>query len=345
MENPVRPARLEDIAQRVGISRSEVSRVLNGKVREGRSIGKAKRDEILRVARELNYQPHQAARNLAQGRTDTIALPVEIERDRPLAPHYQEIIPALTLALHERGLRLLLMQMEGDPLEALERLVSSRVCDGIVLTDMRVDDARPAALIERNVPFVIRGSAPTPGFPAVGMDNIAVGRLAVETLARLGHTRIFCHHVGQSYLAGLRRYEGARLASELAGIATAVRHDDTLFGEEGGYALARAALTGPNPPTAFVAADELAAFGMLRAIADLGLSVPGDVSLLTCLNARILSRVHPTLSFLNVRQEEVAREAGKLLARLLHGEEIPREQHFLEPILADNGSLASPKTS
>lgn len=339
MENP---ARLEDIARRVGISRSEVSRALNGKVREGRSIGKAKSDEILRVARELNYQPHQAARNLARGRTDTVALPVEIDPDRPLAPHYQEIIPALTLALHEHGLRLLLTQMQGEPVAALDKLVSSRVCDGIILTDMRVDDARPVALVERNVPFVVRGSAPSPGFPAVGMNNVSVGRLGVETLAGLGHRRILCHHVGQSYLAGLRRYEGAHGAAERAGIASTVRHDDSLAGEEGGYALARASLTGPNPPTALFAADELAAFGMLRAVADLGLSVPGDVSLLTCLNARILSRVHPTLSFVNVRQEEVAREAGKLLARRLSGEKTPMEQQFLEPILIDNGSLAAP---
>ena len=342
METPARPARLEDIAQRVGISRSEVSRVLNGKVRVGRSIGKAKQEEIQKVARELNYQPHQAARNLAQGRTDTVALPVEIERSRPLAPHYQEIIPALTLALHEQGLRLLLTQVQGDPLQALERLVSSRVCDGIVLTDMRVDDARPAALGELGIPFVIRGSAPSSGLPAVGMNNARVGWLAVETLARHGHRRILCHHVGQNYLAGLRRCEGAHGAAERAGIASTVRHDDSQSGEEGGYALAHAALTGSDRPTALFAADELAAFGMLRAIADLGLSVPEDVSLLTCLNARILSRVHPTLSFVNVRQEEVAREAGKLLARRLHGEAIPMEQSFLEPILVDNGSLAPP---
>ena len=343
MDSPTKPARLEDIAQRVGISRSEVSRVLNGRVRVGRSVGKAKQEEILRVARELNYQPHQAARNLAQGRTDTVALPVEIELDRPLAPHYQEIIPALTLALHEHGLRLLLTQMQGDPLPVLEKLVSSRVCDGIVLTDIRVDDARPAFLRELGVPFVIRGSTPTPGFPAVGMNNVAVGYQGVWTLARRGHTRVLCQHVDNRYLAGQRRYQGACQAAEEAGIAATVRHDDSLSGEAGGYALALAALAGPNPPTALFAADELAAFGMLRAIADLGLLVPEDVSLLTCLNARILSRVHPTLSFVNVRQEEVAREAGKLLARRLHGEAIPMEQSFLEPILVDNGSLASPR--
>src|SRR5690349_915812 len=62
---PLRGAvRLEDIAARVGVSRSEVSRVLNNRLRAGRSVGRAKQEEIWRVAREMNYQPHRAAQNL-----------------------------------------------------------------------------------------------------------------------------------------------------------------------------------------------------------------------------------------------------------------------------------------
>ncbi len=336
------PARLEDIAQRVGISRSEVSRVLNGRVRAGRSVGKVKQDEIRKVARELNYQPHQGARNLARGRTDIIALPVEITPDSPLAPHYQEIIAAVTVALHEHGFRLLLAQLTGDPQAALKKLAQARSCDGILLTDIRVDDPRPALLQGLHFPFVIRGSAPQAGVPAIGVDNQQVGRLSIETLVGYGHQRILCQHIGKDYMAGLWRQQGAREAAEAAGIASAVTHDDTLSGEEGGYQLARAALTGPNPPTALFAVDELGAFGMLRAIAELGLRVPDDVSLLTCLNARILRLVHPHLSVLNLRQDLVAREAGLTLARLLRGGDVPGEQVFVTPVLEDRGSIGPP---
>jgi DNA-binding LacI/PurR family transcriptional regulator len=337
------PARLEDIAQRVGISRSEVSRVLNGRVREGRSVGKVKQDEIRQVARELNYQPHQGARNLARGRTDIIALPVEITPDSPLSPHYQEIIAAVTVALHEQGFRLLLAQLSGDPQAALTKLAQARSCDGILLTDMRVDDPRPALLQELRFPFVIRGSAPQPGLPAIGVDNRRVGQLAIETLTSYGHRNILCQHIGADYMAGLWRQRGAREAAEAAGIAGTVTHDDSLSGEEGGYQLARAALTSKNPPTALFAVDELAAFGMLRAVAELGLRIPEDVSLLTCLNARILRQVHPSLSILNLRQDLIAREAGLALARLLRGGGIPGEQVFITPVLEDRGSLGPPR--
>jgi DNA-binding LacI/PurR family transcriptional regulator len=336
------PARLEDIAQRVGISRSEVSRVLNGRVRAGRSVGKAKQEEIRRVARELNYQPHQGARNLARGRTDVIALPVEIPPDEPLPPHYQEIIGALTLIFHEHGFRLLLAQASDTSEAALTKLAQTRTCDGILLTDMRVGDPRPKLLEELHFPFVIRGSAPYPGAPATGIDNRAVGRLGVETLARLGHRRILCQHIGEGYIAGYWRQRGAREAADALGIAATVRHDDSLSGEEGGYALARAALTGPEPPTALFAADELVGFGMLRALAELGLRVPEDISILSCLNARILRRVHPNLSVLNLRLEVAAREAGLRLARLLRGDSIPGDQVFIQPFVEDRGSLAPP---
>jgi DNA-binding LacI/PurR family transcriptional regulator len=336
------PARLEDIAQRVGISRSEVSRVLNGRIRAGRSVGKAKQDEIRKVAQELNYQPHQGARNLARGRTDVIALPVEILPEAPLSPHYQEIISALTLALHEYGFRLLLAQSGESAEVALNRLAQTRCCDGILLTDMRTHDQRPALLEQLSFPFVVRGSSPLSAVPAVGIDNRAVGRLGVETLARLGHRRIVCQQIGADYMAGFWRRQGACEAAEDAGIADTVLVDDSLSGEEGGYTLARTVLTGPQPPTALIAADELAAFGMLRAIAELGLRVPEDVSVLGCLNARILRRVHPNLTVINLHQDMVAREAGRMLARQLRGERIPREQRHIEPALEEGSSLAPP---
>ena len=110
MTNPhLTPVRLEDIAARVGVSPSEVSRVLNGRVRTGKSVGAATRERILEAAREMNYSPHRAAQSLVRGRTDTAALMMVIDRqaqaspfledhDAPdeLSPHYHEIIGGLT---------------------------------------------------------------------------------------------------------------------------------------------------------------------------------------------------------------------------------------------------------
>jgi LacI family transcriptional regulator len=339
------PARLEDIAQRVGVSRSEVSRVLNNRIRQGRSVGRAKQEEIWRIARELNYQPHRAAQNLARGKTDTVALVVQLDSSRELSPHYHEIVGALTYTLNEWGFHLLLVQADEDQTETITSLARTRLCDAAIITDMQVEDRRPDLLESLGLPFVIRGSAPRPGLIAVGMDNAAVGYKAVEFLRRLGHRRIFFQNIGRGYLSGQRRYEGFYRAVEEFGLQETARYEDLIYKEDEMYALTRRLIEGPEPPTAIFAADEVAASGVLRGLSDAGVRVPEDMSVLTCLNARFMRRLNPHLSMINVRQGEVAAEAAKTVARLLRGEVVEAQQTFLAPILEEHGSCAPPRTS
>lgn len=334
--------RLEDIATQVGVSRSEVSRVLNGRMRQGRSVGKVKQEEIWRVARELNYQPNRAAQNLARGRTDTVALLVQMDSSRELSPHYHEIIGALTYTLNEWGLHLLLTQSD-DSDKTLTELAGSSLCDAVLLTDMMTDDRRPDLLESLGLPFVIRGSAPRSNLIAVGMDNVEVGYRAVEFLRRLGHRRIFFHNIGRGYMAGERRFTGFQRAVKEFDLQETALYEEILYREPEMYDLTRRLVRQKNRPTAFFAANEMAAYGILRALADENLSVPGDASVLTCLNARFMRRLNPKLSALNTRQDEVAAEAGRTVARLLRGEPVERKQTFLTPILEEHGSCAPPK--
>ncbi len=337
-----RSTRLEDIALRVGVSRSEVSRVLNGRIREGRSVGRAKQEMIWQVAREMNYQPNRAAQSLARGKTDSVALLLKLDSRRELFPHYHEIVGALTYTLNEWGLNLMLVQSDDDQTPTLERLARARPCDAVILTDMQVDDPRPDLLERMDLPFMIRGSAPRPGLTAVGMDNAAVGYKAIEFLKRLGHRRILFQNIGRSFMAGQRRWEGFQKACEEFGLTDSVRYEDMFYKEDEMYALTRRLFSEADPPTAIFAADEFAAFGVLRALSDMGIAVPDRVSVLTCLNARFMRRIQPNLSVINVRQDEVAAEAGRTLARILRGENIEARQTFLSPILEEHGSCAPP---
>lgn len=337
-----RSVRLEDIAQEVGVSRSEVSRVLNGRLREGRSVGLEKQQQIRRVAQELGYQPNKAAQNLAQGRTETVGLVIEPGTDYELSPHYHEIIGALNGTLSEFGLQLLLHQWRDNVAESLTRLARARTCDLLVLTDMRLQDPRPALLEAMGQPFVIRGSALQDGQLAVGMDNRAVGKLAVEYLTRLGHQRILFHNIGRDLRAGEGRYQGYVAACAALGLSTeSIRYEDRVWGEEGLYAYTNALFAQPEPPTAIFAADELAALGVLRALSDLGKRVPEDVSLLTCLNARFMRRILPNITAINVRQHEVAAEVGRTVGRLLSGEAVELRQYFVSPLLEERGSCSA----
>jgi LacI family transcriptional regulator len=335
-----RSVRLEDIAQQVGVSRSEVSRVLNGRQRVGRSVGLEKQKRILQLAQELGYQPNKAAQNLAHGRTDMVGLLLRSEDSGELAPHHHEIIAALTHTLTEQGLHLLLHQWSQETNGALLRLARARTCDVLVLTDMRQDDPRPTFLRGLGQPFVIRGSAPEPGMLAVGMDNQAVGRLAVETLVRYGHRRILFQNIGRDFMAGEGRYQGCQAACAEHGLTETLHYEDAVWGEEGIYAYILERFTQPDPPTAIFATDELTALGALRALTELGKRVPEDVSLLTCLNARFMRRVLPQVSTIHIRQYDVAVELGRWIGRLLSGQPVEQKQFFLAPTLEERGSCA-----
>ena len=348
-------ARLEDVAARVGVSRSEVSRVLNGRVRVGKDVGAATRERILEAAREMNYRPHRAAQSLARGRTDIAALMMVIDRDwqlspfsnggLELSPHYHEIIGSLTYTLSQYGIHLLLAQCGGegaDPVAAMEKLARTRSCDGMIITDMRVDDTRPQILEESGLPFVVRGSSPKAGVVAVGMDNVAVGYQAVKYLHSLGHRHILFYNIGLDLMSGQRRFEGFCQAREEFGLGSVIEYYDGAHHENGAYEALCERLKCPNIPTAIFAEDEMGAFGALRALSEAGLRVPEDVSVMTCLNARFMRQVAPNLTVLNVRQSEVAAQAGHLLAKILQGEPVEKRQTLLPPLLEERGSTGPP---
>ncbi len=351
-------ARLEDIAARVGVSRSEVSRVLNGRTREGKSVGAATRERILTAAREMNYSPHRAAQSLVRGRTDTAALMIVIDKQAKaspfledhevpdeLSPHYHEMIGSLTYTLSEYGIHLMLAQCGGmdiEPIAAMEQLALSRTCDGLIITDMFVDDPRPEILARTGLPYIIRGSSPQPGSVAVGMDNAAVGYEAIRYLYSLGHRRILFYNIRRDLMVGQRRFEGMCRARADLGLEDTLEYRDDAHHENGVYTSLRQRLQEPNPPTAIFAEDEISALGAERALAEAGLRVPQDVSVMTCLNARFMRLVAPHLTVLNVRLNEAAAQTGHLLARMLRGEAVEPCQTYLSPILEERGSTAPP---
>ena len=348
--------RLEDIAARVGVSRSEVSRVINGRIRAGKGVGPAMRQRILDVAQEMSYRPHRAAQNLARGRSDTVALMMVIHQSEEtalgsavthhdLSPHYHEIIGALTYTLHAYGINLLLAQCGGagaDPVDVMEEIARSRACDGMIITDLRVDDQRLDILERAGLPYVVRGSSPKPGVVAVGIDNFQVGHQAISYLAGLNHRRIGVYNVGEDLMSGRGRREGIYAACAECGDALTLEYRDDVHYKTGVYEAVQARLRLPDFPTALFLENEIGALGAIRALEEAGLRVPEDVSVLTCLNARFMEQVAPSLTVLDLHQAEVASEAGHLLAKMLRGDAIERTQRFFVPHLVERGSTTPP---
>lgn len=196
----VRPerVRMDDIARRVGVSRTTVSFVLND--RPNVSVSDATRAQIREVAAAMGYRPHAGARALAAKRSGLLGMITEIVTS-PFGP--EAVTGAQDQAWRE-GKFLLLAASEGNPdleRQAIDRLLEQRV-DGIILaTSQHVAISLPVTL--RDVPTVIIHGTDSSGYaPSIVPDEEGGGAQAAQRLIEAGHRRIGMVNIEQERPAG-----------------------------------------------------------------------------------------------------------------------------------------------
>jgi LacI family transcriptional regulator len=204
---------IAELARHSGVSKGTVSRALNGY----RDVSPATRERIVRLARELGYEPDAAARSLKTRRTMLAGAYLgACSGDGPGAqPFFRAVLAGLGERLGADGYGLIVVEGTAD-----RRLVRSGELDGAVL--MSVDAGNPlvAALDAAGIPCV-GVDVPLPAH--VASDNRGGTELAVRHLARLGHRRIAALAAPQRTLAGRERLDGYRAGLAAAGLGTTPR--------------------------------------------------------------------------------------------------------------------------
>ncbi|GAB7002943.1 LacI family DNA-binding transcriptional regulator [Nocardioides sp. AN3] len=267
---------IKDVARDVSLSTATVSRALRGL----RGVSEANRSRISEAAQRLGYVPSPSAVGLASGQTRTVAV---------IVPHvarwfFGEVVQGAEEVLRAADYDLLLYNLAGEP-AARHRvfqtgLLSKRV-DAVLVLGLRPTPQEQARLATLGRPVAIVGAA-APGLFSVSIDDETAARLATSHLVDLGHRRI-------GYIGGsLDTLDFVAPSARLAGYRAVLRehglqHDRVLeevsdFSVTGGGAAAQRLLTLPDRPTAIFAASDEMALGVLRTARKLGLSVPGDVS-------------------------------------------------------------------
>ena len=270
------PATILDIARESGVSKSTVSRVLNGHSQ----VSDEARRRVLEAIERLNYTPNGLARGLSGRRTGMVGFVLSDISN----PFFPEIVRGVEDIARELGYTVFLANTDGQverEEEAVRLLVERRV-DGVIFGSVTEDTRCLPKLSEVGIPFVLAGrSTRDPALDCVVVDNVLGGRLATEHLIKLGHARIAFIGGPPSVLASVERYEGYRQAMRAHGIpeeTKLVQWAD--FRYEGGYQAARMLLRSTrNRPTAIFAANDQMAIGALDAVLDLGLEVPRDVAI------------------------------------------------------------------
>src|SRR3712207_6031174 len=175
-----------EIARRAGVSRSTVSYVLSGK----RPVSEATRRRIEAVIADVDYRPNAAARALAEGRTRTLGLVIPPARER-LTDMQLSFVASVVEAAAPHDLDVLLSPSGADHDRSFERIVSGRRVDGVILMEIRLEDARVTRLQAAGLPLVTIGRiADPPGTSGVNVDYEALARRCVQHLADLGHRHL-----------------------------------------------------------------------------------------------------------------------------------------------------------
>ncbi|WP_447925321.1 LacI family DNA-binding transcriptional regulator [Georgenia muralis] len=309
--------RLQDVAERAGVSIKTVSNVVNGKG----AITAATRARVEQVLGELQYRPNVAARHLRRGHSGMIAVALpEITQ-----PYFAEIASELVRAAKARHLTVLLNQTDGraENERAISDGIDMPLMDGLIMSALALG---PEDLRHRldSSPLVLLGEhVPDSPYPHVAIDNHAAARTATRHLAEIGRRRIAA--IGAKRATGdatpaetaQLRLEGYREGLADAGLPW---RDELVvavadFHRADGAAAMHRLLELPEPPDAVFCFNDLLALGALRALRDRGLSAPDDVAVIGIDDIEEGRFSTPSLSTIAPDKRWIAETAVDLLLR------------------------------
>ncbi|GAA0691089.1 LacI family DNA-binding transcriptional regulator [Kitasatospora atroaurantiaca] len=289
---------IADIARRAGVSKGAVSFALNGRP----GVSEETRARILRIAEEMSWRPHSAARALGGARAGAVGLVIaRPARTIGVEPFFAQLLSGLQAGLSARAvaLQLLVVEDTAAEIEVYRRWASEHRVDGFILVDLQVQDPRIEVLEELGVPSVVLGGPGRHGsLPSVWADDREAMLSIIDYLAALGHTRI-------AHLAGLpafqhtqRRIRALRDSARRLGLAEAVSVP-TDFSDAEGAAATRRLLSRPQRPTAIVYDSDVMAVAGLGVAAEMGVAVPGELSIVSFDDSVLARIVHPALTALS----------------------------------------------
>lgn len=335
---PLHQATIIDVARRAGLSKSVVSRVM----RDEPSVSAASRAAVMAAAGALGYRANAVARSLVQRRTYNVGVMVSDLHNI----FFAEVLDGLYAAAVDHGYRTLITTGNRDPAaeeRALEQLLELRA-DGVVLAGARLP-AKVVAAAARAIPIALVGSdLRLKDVDVVVDDDFKGAVLAVEHLVSLGHRDIALIDGGQGAGAAERR-AGYKAAMAAAGLSFRGRIEPGDFTERGGYDGARRLLSGKPRPTAIFASNDQSAVGALDAINELGLRVPGDVSLIGYDNTALAALGHISLTTIHQPRNQIGKMAMTAVLRRIEHPGAPARRQVLAPKLIVRDTTAQRRSA
>ena len=314
---------IADVAERAGVSTAAVSFAVNGRP----GVGEGTRTRILRAAEELGWRPSGSARALTHAHTGAVGLVIARDADDlEVDDFFVRFLAGVERTLSARDYALVLHVVppeEHGNLDAYGRLIASGRVDGMLLTDMVLDDPRIELMAESGLPTVVAGR--TWGdcpFPAVETEHARGMAALVEHLIAVGHRSVGFIGGDPSFEhVAARRWEWMETMRDAGlepGLSASVVPED---------AAARAAtarmLEASSRPTAIVYTSDLLALGGLSVARERGFAVPGDISIAGFDGSPLAPLSSPSLTTVRVDHTGVGECAAAMLLAEIDGSHPP----------------------
>ncbi len=327
--------KITDVARQAGVSPSTVSYALSGK----RPISEETRRRVEEAVRRLGYRPHAGARALASSRANVLALVMPLREGIHVPVAMQFAVSVVTTARRYDHDVLLLTQEEGE--DGLRRVADTALADALIVMDVQLDDPRLPLLRDLDRPSVLIGfPADAEGLTCIDLDFKAAGEACVEHLARLGHRVVAL--VGsppEVYVRGTafaqRVVQGFTAAADRGRLASAVHPCEA--SPAAARAVAERLLREQPALTGVVVHNEAVLEPLIDAFEELGLRVPGDLSVTAICPDELAEAVRVPVTSIALPAAEVGARAVELLMGKLGGKGVP-EATLLAPRMTERGS-------
>lgn len=308
---------LKELATKLGLSPTTVSRALNGYP----EVNEATRERVMAAAKRHNYRPNTRAIRLATGRALAIGHVIPLAtRHEIMNPIFADFIAGAGETYSRNGYDMLLSVVPDESEEQAYRDLKSRgSADGVILHAPRMNDPRIPLMHEIGIPFVVHGRATdtTEPYSWVDVNNRRAFQRATEFLLDLGHMRIGLVNGLEFMDFAIRRRTGYAdaLASRGMALDPALMSSDEMT-EISGFRAASAMLDLPDPPTAFLVASMISGMGVRRAIEGRGLAMGRDVSVIIHDDDLSYLKNGDAVPIFTATRSSV-REAGRIAAEML----------------------------
>ncbi len=332
---------IKDIARIAGVSVTTVSRVMNHRP----DVNPVTRQKVEKVIEDCHFIGNTKARGLKQG-NDIIGLIVR-GRSNPFLNALSESILEQAGRSKESYVTEYIDEMDDEFLAALHLTQQCRVI-GLIFVGSKIDE-RVKVLQGMDIPIVFTTvnarNASLPNASSVAVDDYAMGRLVAEELVQLGHRKIAVF--GSNPVAGdslAMRFHGFCDVLKEKGISfDPSYYRESRFSLQDGYDIARSFISEHPETTAIFGMSDTVAIGAIRALRDLGKSVPEDVSVFGFDGINLSRFTVPRLTTVEQPVSEIARNSLALLLNMLR-ENAPPTHLLINAVLRRRESVAPPKS-